>query len=492
MEKFYVTTSIAYTNAPPHVGYTLELIQADVLARYNRSLGKDVFFLTGTDEHGRKNAEAAEKLGKNTQQFVDEIAGQFLKLTEALNISNNDFIRTSDQKHHWPSVNKIWAKLNEAGDLYKANYRGLYCIGHEAFMKPSELENDLCPLHGQKPQIVEEENWFFRLTKYKKQIKELVTGNEIKILPTSKVNEILRMLDELEDISFSRPGKDLIWGIPVPNDPKSIVYVWGDALVNYLSAIGYDQETEEFKKLWPADVHLIGKDILKFHAIYWPAMLLSAGLSLPKSIYVHGFITVDGQKMSKTLGNVIDPFKLVEKYGVDPVRYYLLKEIPSNDDGDFSYKKLEDRYNGDLANNLGNLVSRVAKLIETKLNGELIFDNRFLDNEAAVKIDETGKKVNEAIAEFKLHEALARIWELLTFANVYIDEHKPWVDDVQPEHILKTLTTSVKILDIASKLLEPFLPETSQKILAAFSRSKESKDNVFRAVKIEPLFPRLK
>jgi len=492
MEKFYITTSIAYTNASPHGGYALELIQADVLARYNRSLGKDVFFLTGTDEHGTKIAKTAAEKGKDPKEFTELIFQEYRRLAAELNISNDDFIRTTDQIRHWPTAVKIWNLIFKKGDIYKKKYRGLYCVGHELFLKKSDLKDGLCPLHQTLPKKVEEENWFFKLSKYKNEIRKKIKTDELKIVPEIRKQEIFNLIDDAEDVSFSRPVESLAWGIPVPNDPSQTLYVWMDALTNYISALDYANDGEKFHKFWPADVHLIGKDILRFHALIWPAILLSAGLELPKAIYVHGFITVDGQKMSKTIGNVIDPFKLIEKYGVDPVRYFLLREIPSHEDGDFSYQKLEERHNGDLANNLGNLVSRVAKLIETKLNGELIFDDKFLDKEATVKIDEASKKVNEAIEEFKLHEALARIWEFLTFANVYIDEHKPWASDVQPEHILKTLTTSVKILDTAGRLLEPFLPETSQKILAAFGRSKESKDNVFRVIKIEPLFPRLK
>ena len=493
MNKFYITTSIAYTNSLPHVGYALELIQADVLARYNKLLGKEVFFLTGTDEHGRKNAEAAEKLGKDPQQFVDEIASQFQKLTGIFNISNDDFIRTTDQKRHWPTAQKVWNKIVEAGDLYKAKYKGLYCVGHEAFVKPGELESGKCPLHDQEPQVIEEENWFFRLSKYKNDVKNLLTRGDLKILPENKTKEVLAMLEDLEDISFSRPSKDLSWGVPVPNDPDSTFYVWVEALINYLSGVEYAVESEKYKKFWPADGHLIGKDIVKFHAIYWPAILSSAGLPLPKAIYIHGFITVEGQKMSKTIGNVVDPFKLVKKYGVDPVRYYLLREIPSNEDGDFSIKKLEDRYNGDLANNLGNLVSRVAKLIQTKSDNKLIFEQKFLEKDVEDKINETKKNYVKAIEEFRLHEALGKLWELLTFANVYIDQKKPWTE-TDPASLQKTLTGALTIIIYSASLLKPFLPETAEKIYQGFGADFDVKDwegYHFKLILSEPLFPRL-
>jgi len=397
MNKFYITTAIAYVNAKPHIGFALELLQADVLARYNRLLGKDVFYLTGTDEHGAKIVRAAEAQGKDIATFAGKISAEFEKLTGALNISNNDFIRTSDQERHWPSVQKIWKKLEESGDLYKKNYKGYYCVGHEAFLKKSSLKGGLCPDHGAEPEVIEEENWFFKLTRYAGVIKEKIKSDEFKIVPETRKNEVLKLLDDVEDVSFSRPSKDLIWGVPVPGDPTQTMYVWVDALTNYISALDYANEGELYQKFWPADVHLIGKDITRFHAIFWPAILLSAGLPLPKALYVHGFITADGQKMSKTLGNVIDPFKLVEKYGVDVTRYFLLREIPSGDDGDFSYDKLERRYNADLANTYGNLVSRILTLIDKSLNGELIYEEDIVDKEIKGKIDELVNKYHDQI-----------------------------------------------------------------------------------------------
>ena len=491
MGKFYITTSIAYTNTFPHIGYALELVQADVLARHQEQLGKEVFFLTGTDEHGAKIARAAKDEGKKLRDFVDLISDEFRQLAKILNISNNDFIRTTDRTRHWPAVVKIWQALEKAGDLYKADYHGHYCVGCERFIKPSELINGECPLHKQKPEIIEEENWFFRLTKYKKEVKQKIAGGELKILPASRANEVLGLIADAEDVSFSRPSKDLKWGIPVPGDTTSTVYVWADALTNYLSALDYANNGEKFQKYWPADIQLIGKDILRFHAIIWPTMLLSVGLPLPRSIYVHGFITVEGEKISKSLGNVIDPFQLVKKYGVDPVRYYLLREIPSNEDGDFSETKLVERYNGDLANNLGNLVSRVAKLIETKLNGELIFEEKFLNKGVKAKIATVQAAYEKYIADFKLHEAIGQVWELFTYANGYIDANKPWAA-ADPEHLLKTLTGAVALLTAGAKLLWPFLPETAEKVLAAFGRKLETDDYSYRVAKTKPLFPRLK
>src|SRR3989344_6824235 len=471
MSKFYITTSIAYVNAPPHIGYALELAQADVLARYHRLLGDDTWFLTCTDEHGTKIAKAAAAANLSPEKFTNQISEKFLSLAKVLNISNDNFIRTSDQKRHWPSAQKLWLELAERGDLYKKNYGGLYCIGHEAFIKKSDLKDDVCPLHKTKPEKIEEENWFFKLTSYKKQLKKIIESDERQILPASRKSGVLNLLDDAEDISFSRPFNPptggIRWGVPVPDDATQTMYVWADALSNYISAIGYADDNSQslFKKFWPADIHLVGKDILRFHAIVWPAMLLSASLPLPKSICVHGFVTVDGEKMSKTIGNVVDPFKIIEKYGREVVRYYLLREIPSDEDGDFSEEKLKERYNGDLANGLGNLVQRVATLIENNLDGKLIYDNKLIEPGIAQKISDIVVRYKQNIESFRLHEALTNVWELISFANVYIDDKKPWAAIRHDEKEFLIIMTNLTLtLHNIAFLLSPFLPETADKI----------------------------
>lgn len=494
--KFYITTSIAYTNSVPHVGFALELIQADALARCHRLIGDSVLFLTGTDEHGLSVSRSAERVKLSPQDFTNKISDEYIKLTKVLNISNDDFIRTSDRERHWPSAIKFWNELVEAGDLYKKKYKGLYCIGHESFIKKSELADGRCPLHKTLPEEIEEENWFFKLTKYKKEVKNKIETGELKIVPESRTQEILNLIDDAEDISFSRPVNSLKWGIPVPNDPEQTMYVWADALTNYISAIGYKENEPKFEKFWPADAHLIGKDILRFHAIYWPAMLLSIDLSLPKAIYVHGFITVEGEKMSKTVGNVIDPFKLVEKYGTDVVRYFLLREIPSNEDGDFSYKKLEERYNGDLANGLGNLVQRIAVLVDNKLNGELIYDESLIEEEVRKKASEAGDTVKKKIESFELHEALAALWILVVCSNRYIDNRKPWATIKHDEkEFLVIMTNLLYLIHSIAGLLQPFLPETAQKIAGIFGDDLSKRQNPdkyhFHIKKGEPLFPRI-
>ncbi len=486
-EKFYITTSIMYANGPAHVGFAFELVLADAIARYHRSVGKEVFFLTGTDEHGSTVAKAAAKQNVEPQLFVNEVAQSVQNLTKILNISNDDFIRTSDQQKHWPNAVKVWRLLAEKGDLYKKKYKGLYCIGHESFIKKADLVDGLCPLHQTEPEEIEEENYFLKITKYKKEIKKKIEKDELKIVPESRKKEILNAVEKAEDVSVSRPSSVLKWGIPVPGDSTQTMWVWVDALSNYLFA----------EKFWPANVHLIGKDILRFHALIWPAILLSVGIELPRSIFVHGFINVDGQKMSKTVGNVIDPFKVVEKYGVDPVRYFLLREIPSGEDGDFSEKKLEQRYQADLANGLGNLVQRVLTLIENNLGGEINYLKRFEKSEVKEFIKNTEEKYRRSIEEFRLHEALANVFELIAFANAYTNEHKPWeLAKENPDHFLEVMTNLTLLVATIAFWIYPFLPETGEKILAAFGLTLQDKMENLDHKKLiikkgEGLFPRL-
>lgn len=477
MNKFYITTSIVYTNDYPHIGYALELCQADVLARYHRLKGDDVFFLTGTDEHGQKIYETAKKAGKTPENFTEEISKKVIELGEILNISNNGFIRTTDKEKHWPGVIELWKKIKESGDLEKRNYRGLYCVGCEAFKTEKELAGGKkCPIHLREVEEVSEENWFFKLSKYNSVLKEKISSGEMNIIPESKKNEILSLLnDGLEDISFSRPKENLPWGIPVPGDESQMIYVWGDALTNYITGLGYGTANKEnFKKFWPADIHLIGKDILRFHAAIWPAMLLSAGEKPPKGIMVHGFITSGGQKMSKSLGNVVSPFELIEKYGAEAVRYYLLREIPTLDDGDFTEAKFIERYNSDLANGLGNFSARVLTLT-TKTD----FQNNVPDKDASGKVEEIKKTVDGKIAQFKLSEALAAIQDLIAYGDNLVNIQKPWEG---PENKKEVLAGLVLILKTSAELFAPFLPQTSEKILTAIKTSQ----------KPENLFPRIK
>jgi len=495
-KKFYITTAIDYVNAKPHIGHALEKIQADVVARFHRRRGEDVFFLTGADEHGVKIVRAADAAKKPVADFVDEQSGHFRQLRTLLNLSWNDFIRTSDQKRHWPGAQALWMKLHEAGDLYKKKYRGLYCVGHEAFVTEKDLTDGKCRDHQKAPEAVEEENWFFRLSKYAREIESRIKNQELRIIPETRKNEILSLFESgLEDVSFSRPRKDLSWGIPVPNDPEHTMYVWCDALANYITAIGYGSEDLKFEDLWPADAHIIGKDILRFHAAIWPGMLLSVRLPLPKSIFVHGFITVDGEKMSKTIGNVIDPAELVKKYSStgspraarDAVRYYLLREIPSGEDGDFSYKKFEDRYNGDLANGIGNLIARVATL------GERVSPLHYKKDMVPIEEDfkaleaEVRAEYEASLEKFRFNDTLGSVWRLVGATDKYINDTKPW-SIKEKGKITPIIASTCYRIDVICELLEPFLPETAEKIKERIAFD----DGEIKIKKGNTLFPRLK
>ncbi|EKD23619.1 MAG: hypothetical protein ACD_81C00212G0003 [uncultured bacterium] len=491
MKKFYITTSIAYTNAAPHIGFALESIQADVLARYYRAQGVDVYFLTGTDEHGSKIAQAAEAKGKTEKEFVDEIAEEFKDLKKALNLSWDDFIRTSDKKKHWPAVNAIWEKLAAQGDIYKKTYEGLYCTGCEAFYTEKELEEGSCPIHRKPAEQVKEENYFFKLSKYSKEIEERIKSGELRIVPESRKNEILSLLKEgLTDISVSRPADKVHWGIPVPGDASQLIYVWIDALTNYISGIGYGREDKKDEELyntyWPADVHLIGKDILRFHAGIWPGILLAAGLPIPKSVYVHGYILHDGQKMSKSVGNVVSPVELVEKYGADAVRYFLLREIASTEDGDYTEQKFRDRYNGELANGLGNFSARVLTLA----SGEDVVMTEdeyeaFVDESVKHRIKDAERTIKEKVDAFRLHEAVGALWEVITFGDLYVNEMKPW--KLEGEEKKKVMANLLYILEAITNMLAPFLPETAEKI----AKNIQHHGKKMEITKGENLFPRL-
>lgn len=479
IKKFYITTSIPYLNGNPHLGFALEAVQADAIARYHRILEEDVFFLSGADEHGAKIVRSAEAVGKSPKEFVDEQVLKFLELLKKLGISNDDFIRTSDQKRHWPGAQELWKKLESAGDIYKGLYKGLYCVGHEAFVTEKNLEDGKCKLHKKEPESIEEENYFFRLSKYTKKAKELIEKNEIKVLPEFRKNEVLNMLDSAEDISFSRPSKDLSWGVPVPGDATQTMYVWCDALSNYITALGYGlprESAERFFTWWPADIHVIGKDIIKFHAVFWPAMLLSAQLPLPKTIFVHGFINFKGEKISKTIGNVVDPFPLIEKYGMDAVRFYLLHEVSTFGDSDYSEEHFHDVYEGLLVNRLGNLVSRVGKMIQNI--GGIVEKNDADD----LSSGEVKKKYHEFMKKYEIGEAIKLVWSFIQQLDEYIEKNKVYklIKENPNEAKIKLGNLSKSILVIA-ELLKSFLPETSEKITSAI---KNPTDGVH-------LFPRL-
>ena len=462
--KFYITTAIAYVNAPPHLGHAMEFIETDAIARYKRMMGVDAYFLTGTDEHGVKIYNTAKKEGIETQALVDKYAQTFKNLKGILNLSNDDFIQTSDKERHWPACQLLWKKLVEKGDIYKKEYEGKYCEGCEMFMKETELVDGKCPTHKKEPVLLKEENYFFKLSNYSEKIVKLIESKELKIVPESREAEFLNIAkDGLMDVSFSRPRNVLPWGVDVPGDPNQVMYVWCDALTNYISAIGYAENTEQFKKYWPVDLHVIGKDIVRFHAGYWIGMLLSAGIELPKSIFIHGFITHNGEKMSKTTGNVVDPIEVADKYGTDALRYYLLREIPVGRDGDFSDKLFVERYNSDLANNLGNLVNRIYSLISRNEIIDFTFDK--YSDLYKEKVDETWKKYTSDMDEYDLHEAIFHVWRLVDFANKMMEDEKPWalLKD-NPEKGRAVLCNLLEVLRHISIMISPFIPEASTKI----------------------------
>lgn len=487
--KFYITTAIPYANAKPHIGHALEFVQADVLARYHRIKGNDVLLLSGSDDNALKNVQAAEKAGVAIQDFVEINGALFQELSKKFNVSLDIFQKGSDRERHYPASQKLWELCDATGDIYQKAYEGLYCVGCELFYTKEELDrHGECFTHpGRKLETVSEENYFFRLSKYQNELITLIDQDALKIFPASRKNEVLAFLREpLQDISISRSNaRAKNWGVPIPGDDTQRMYVWFDALNIYQSGVGFGWDETQYEKWWPADAHLIGKDIIRFHAVYWPAFLLSAKLPLPKSLLVHGFVTTDGQKMSKTLGNTIDPFEIIEKYGTDPVRYYLLREIPSGEDGDFSIKKLEDRHNGDLANGLGNLIARVATLGE-KISPIAVMFKNDIEKEIDQANDQAFASYEKHIEEFRLHEALGTIWQLVSFADKYINDTKPWSITDEEKLRLVILNASYCISSITN-LLGPFLPQTAGKIREQIL----FEDSTVKIKRGAPLFPRL-
>lgn len=475
-QKYYITTAIDYINGKPHIGHSYEKVASDVLARFYRAKGTDVRFLTGTDEHGAKIQEYAEKSGVPIEKFADETAAGFKLAWDNLNISYDRFIRTTDEDHK-SVVEYTVGKIKENGYLYEGDYEGLYCVGHEAFLTEKDLVDGVCPDHKTKPELIKEKNWFFKVSEFTSTIKDKIESGEFKIFPEHSRKEILSMLTEgFNDIAVTRPN--VKWGIPVPWDNEQTIYVWVDALINYCT--GAKVETDAGPKYyWPADVHVIGPDIAKFHCIIWPALCLAAGYEIPKSVAVHGFLTLNNQKLSKTTGNIVDPNEWVEKYGADAVRYFLLREVPFDSHGDVSEEKLRARYEGDLANGLGNLVSRVTTLVEKYLDGKIPTDVE--PTAVALNEGDIDKLIEE---DYRFHEALAKIWEWVADANKRVDETKLWeLGKTDLEKFTSVSKEVLLMLEIIAKHLLPFIPESAQKILDSVSAEK--------ITKAEPLFPRV-
>lgn len=457
--NYYVTTSIPYVNGEPHVGHALEFIMADVLARAARQQNKPTLFSTGSDEHGSKIAQKAESLGLKPQELVDQMSAKFRELAKDLNISNDRFIRTTDKPHE-QRAQLIWKALEH--DIYKSSYTGWYDVKEEEFVPESKADPArMQPNHPQAYQKIEEENYFFKLSNYTEQIKQAIETEAYRVIPETRKNEILFVLNEgLEDISISRPKEKLEWGIPVPGDPHQVMYVWFEALMNYITVLGYPEHAD-FKKFWPANTLVVGKDILRFHAAIFPGMLMSLNLPLPKNLFVHGHITMNGEKMSKSIGNVVSPSEVLSKYGADPFRYYFLRHIPSYNDGDFSWETFEASYNNELANELGNAVQRTAAMIQKYQDGII---------GQIPESSHDSRPVLMAIENCRFDRALDEIWDQVRGLNQYIEEEKPWaiakIGDEQ--HLREVLAYQASCLIEIADLLTPFLPETAERIKAVF------------------------
>ncbi len=477
MSKYYITTTLPYVNADPHIGFALEIIQADVLARFHAQVGDEVVFNTGTDEHGVKIFRKAEEAGETAQAYVDRYAAEFDKLKTALNVSYTNFIRTTDE-HHKSAAQEFWKRCDANGDIYKKQYQVKYCVGCELEKTDSELAEGKCPIHPTyELELIDEENYFFKFSNYQDKLVELYEKHPDFVKPDYRLKEIKNFVESgLQDFSISRLKEKMPWGVPVPGDEDHVMYVWFDALVNYISTLGWPENEESFSGFWPG-VQVAGKDNLRQQSAMWQAMLLSAGLPTSKQIFVHGFLTVDGQKISKSIGNVINPLELTEKYGIDPVRYFLLREFPFDADGDFSYDRLEERYTSELANDLGNLASRVSNMVAQYLE-------RKVEEVELPEYKDLIPQIHAHTEQFQFEKALEKIWQIVQDANQAVNREKPW--DLAKSDILKTgevLAKMVAQIRLVAELLQPYLPETAEKLANHFADSPISK--------MEPLFPRL-
>ncbi len=494
-KNYYISTAIPYVNAKPHVGHALEYIQTDAIARYQRLIGNNVFFLSGTDENSLKNVQAAEAVGKDVKEFVDEHYLHFYNFKDSLNISFDDFIRTTEERH-FKGVQKLWQAC-DPDDIYKKKYKGLYCVGCEAYYTEEELVEGKCPEHKREPEVVEEENYFFKLSKYQEEIKELIISNKLKIVPEFRKNEWLAFIDRgLQDFSISRSQERAHgWGVPVPGDESQIMYVWIDALSNYITALNYHEDGELYKKFWEnADsrVHVIGKGIGKFHVLYWIGFLLSAKLPLPTEEFIHGYLTAEGEKISKSLGNTVDPYEIVEKYGTDAVRYYLLGAVSSYQDGDFSIERFEEFYTAHLVNGVGNLTSRILTMLEKYSDSKIPKQNA--DNR--MQITEFWDKYQSAFASFNFDESVRLINELVGELDGLISEQKPWEKAKAGEDISGLLYQLAESLRHIAVALLPIIPESAGKIFDQLNTKDFSRDwgklqegDIIK--KGEILFPRL-
>ena len=501
MEKYYISTAIAYTSGKPHIGNTYEIILADAIARYKRLKGYDVYFQTGTDEHGEKIQLKAEAKGVTPQEFVDDVAGEIKRIWDKMNTTYDRFVRTTD-KNHERVVQKIFKKMYDKGDIYLGEYKGLYCTPCESFWTESQLVDGKCPDCGREVQPKSEEAYFFRLSKYQDRLVEYIESHPDFIKPESRKNEMINNFIKpgLQDLCVSRTTFD--WGIPVDFDPKHVVYVWLDALTNYITNIGYDPDgsSEEFNKYWPADLHLIGKDIIRFHTIYWPCFLFSLDIELPKQVFGHPWLLVGDGKMSKSKGNVIYADDLADVFGVDAVRYYVLHEIPYANDGSLTYELIIERINSDLANVLGNLVNRTISMVNKYFDGKVTNKGvlEVYDNELITLVNELDAKLEKKMDTLEIGASLDLIFDVLRRSNKFIDESEPWVlakDETKKDRLETVLYNLLESIRVCGLLLKPFIPETSDKIKAQINNDKEDlkylEDNTYEVGTPEPLFMRI-
>lgn len=506
-EKFYLTTAIPYANASPHIGFALELLYADVMARYQRLLGKDVYFLTGADEHGQKMLKTAKEKGMDVADFAAQTSAEYVNLADQWNITNNDFIRTTEKRHE-DRAQEFWKAAQKSGDIYKKKYSGMYCVGCEAYKTDKDLVDGKCPDHNKEPEFLEEENYFFKLSKYQEPLEFLFEKNKDFVYPESRYNEMYNVLkSELEDISISRSSDKLSWGVPVPGDKTQVMYVWFDALTNYVTALGYGDDEKLFKKYWPADAHVIGKEINRFHSLLWPAMLMSAGLELPKTIAVHGWMTAEGQKMSKSIGNVINPLDLISKYPLESVRYFLMREIPFDNDGDYSESKFQNRFNADLANGLGNLTNRVLSMVVKYSDSEVPKVKNVNNDLIKYLTDEIWPEYQKNMDKWRFDRALESTWKFITYCDQLISDKKPWTlaKEGKTEEVKDLLYHLCESLRHIAIMIYPVMPETSEKILIQLGldpakENAKSLDKLQTWVELtvgnkigelQPLFPRL-
>ncbi len=500
---FYVTTPIYYVNDVPHIGHAYTTLAADVLARYKRIKGYEVFFLTGTDEHGQKVEKAANAAGETPLELADRVVKRFQALWEKLDIAPSDFIRTTQERHK-KGVATLFRKVMAQGDIYLGEYEDWYCTPCETFWTETQLIDGKCPDCNRPTEKLKEESYFFRMSKYQEKLLAHIEANPEFIQPKSRRNEIISFVREgLRDLSISRTTFQ--WGIPVPENPSHVIYVWFDALANYITALGFPAEGGDFERFWPADVHLIGKDILRFHTVYWPTFLLSAGLPLPRKVFAHGWWTVEGQKMSKSLQNVVEPNMLIDRYGVDAVRYFLLREVPFGLDGDFSHAALIHRINSDLANDLGNLLNRSTAMVHKYFAGQVMepAEPQQIDNDYRARTEAMVAQVEANMEELAFSRALQNIWEVVSAGNKYIDETAPWALAKDPGQRPRLATVMYHLLEsqrIVYFLLSAFMPKTAAKALGYLGWQEAPAAQGFAwgglrggttVIKAEALFPRI-